>query len=284
VDLQFEQALTTVHNGREVRWQAQSAGFLDEWKSDWEPHLLAAVVRLGSMPCLEGLCVRSLPLRRVGICRMTDLDGDPPTVRGVQLLVLTEEQYRAAAGDPFAIAGGPSPNWHARGSVSACTLTAPQPRTVVQVCEVLKSQESPSLLGAAQALVDGSRVAWVRPQHDAALLRSLWTLLPTATRAELRLASWVVGAAGEFHAVVVPRIEKGDFDHRFLSEEQAANYPEGRYELGVQAAAEAGDQAELNRLFARRSRGETWRLGLWVAGLLIVVMVAMAGVKWVMGK
>ena len=285
MEMQIDQATAALHAGREVRWLAQSAEFLDDWRPEWEPHLLAAAQRLGQTPCADGLFVRSLPEKRVGICRMADLDGDPPTVRGVQLLVLKEDLYREAAWDPFAIVEACVPNWHARGSLPACSVSVPLPRrTVEQVCEVLKSADSPALFGAAQALVDGGRVAWVRPQLDPVLLRRLWTLLPTSTRWELRPASWAVGAARDFHAVLVAQVEQGDFDHRFLSEAQVTNYPEGRYELGVQAAAEAGDQAELDRLFARRSRTETWRLGLWVAGALIVLILGMAGMKWVMGR
>ena len=46
------------------------------------------------------------------------------------------------------------------------------------------------------------------------------------------------------------------------TDEQARDYPEGRYELALQTAAESGDQAELNRLFARRSSLDTIRIGL----------------------
>jgi hypothetical protein len=128
---------------------------------------------------------------------------------------------------------------------------------------------------AAQAVVDGGRIAWVRPQPATDLTRALWMLLPTSTRSELRPASFAVADVPEFDVVVVPQVNKGDFDRRYLSEEQAENYPEGRYELGVQTAAEAGDQGALDTLFARRSRKETWRLGLWLAGSLALLMLLM---------
>jgi hypothetical protein len=285
VELTFEQATAAVQAGREVRWLAQSPDFQDDWKSAWEPHLLAAARRLGATPCPEGFCVRPLPQKHVGICRLTDLDGDPPTVRGIQLLVLPEAHYRAATGDPFAILEACPANWHARGSLANGTLPLPLPRrTVEQICDVLKTPDSPALFGAAQALVDGGRVAWIRAEHDPLLLKRLWLLLPTSTRWDLWPASWAVGTAKDHHAVLLPRAEKGDFDHRFLSEAQVTNYPEGRYEYGVQAAAEAGDQALLDQLFARRSRAETWRLGLWIAGALIVLITASAGLKWLMGR
>jgi hypothetical protein len=54
----------------------------------------------------------------------------------------------------------------------------------------------------------------------------------------------------------------------YLTEEQAGDYPEGRYELGLQTAVEAGSQLELDALFARRSGSQMVRLCF----ILIVVM------------
>jgi hypothetical protein len=47
----------------------------------------------------------------------------------------------------------------------------------------------------------------------------------------------------------------------------------------VQAAAEAGDQDSLDGLFARRSRSETWRLGLWLAGVMGTLLALSAAFK-----
>jgi hypothetical protein len=112
----------------------------------------------------------------------------------------------------------------------------------------------------------------------------LWALLPWSTRAELRPASFAVAEGSRFDVVVVPRAATGQFDKCYLSEEQADNYPEGRYELGVQQAAEAGDEASLDALFARRSRRETWRLGLWIAGAMVVLVMLMLGLKTLTGQ
>ena len=128
--------------------------------------------------------------------------------------------------------------------------------------ETVKRADSATQLGGAQAIVDGCRLAWVRPAPARDLLQALWTLLPTSTRGELSIATFAFGNAPGYDAVVVPRIASDQFDRRYLSEEQAANYPEGRYELAVQSAAESGDQAMLDGLFARRSRAEIWRLGV----------------------
>jgi hypothetical protein len=72
---------------------------------------------------------------------------------------------------------------------------------------------------------------------------------------------------------VLPRIETGTCDG-YLTEEQAGDYPQGRYELNLQIAAEAGDQAQLDALFARRNSNETLRLAL----ILLVVFLALAAV------
>jgi hypothetical protein len=59
-----------------------------------------------------------------------------------------------------------------------------------------------------------------------------------------------------------------------LGEEQVRDYPEGRYEYNLQHAAEMGDQAELDRLFARRSSRETLRLALVIFALVFLLIVA----------
>ena len=62
----------------------------------------------------------------------------------------------------------------------------------------------------------------------------------------------------------------------YLTEEQAKDYPEGRYELDLQIAAEADDQAGLEHLFARRSRAQVLRMGLI---LLAIFSLVVLGIK-----
>jgi hypothetical protein len=149
---------------------------------------------------------------------------------------------------------------------------------VEQVQTVLRQPDSPTLLGGAQALVDGGRLAFERPAPDTDLLRNLWALLPTTTRAELWPASFAFGNDLGFHVLVVPRAA-GEALAEYLSEEQAAEYPEGRYELGLQVAAEDGDQRELDALFARRSASETRRLGLVLLAVLAVLLATMGWLR-----
>src|SRR5262249_37683008 len=129
-------------------------------------------------------------------------------------------------------------------------------------------------LGGVQALVDGGRLVFERPAPATELLRSLWMLLPHSTRNQLWPASFAFGNALHFDVLVVPRAVGDDYEG-YLTEEQTGDYPQGRYELGLQIAAEAGDQRELDALFARRSRAQTFRLGLvLLVGVIVLLLIA----------
>src|SRR5262249_49338633 len=71
--------------------------------------------------------------------------------------------------------------------------------------------------------------------------------------------------------LVVPRANPEEYVE-YVREEQAGDYPEGRYELALQVAAEAGDQRDLDALFARRSSAQMLRLCV----LLLIVMALLA--------
>jgi len=138
----------------------------------------------------------------------------------------------------------------------------------------VQNAESPALLGGVQVLVDGGRVVFERPGPDPDLMHGLWTLLPTSTRCRLWPASFAFGNALRFDALVTPRAY-GDAFQDYTREEQAAEYPEGRYERRLQTAVEAGDQQELDALFGRRSVHETIRLGLALVAVLSVLVLAL---------
>ena len=55
------------------------------------------------------------------------------------------------------------------------------------------------------------------------------------------------------------------------TEDGLRDYPQSSYELSLQIAVEAGDQRELDRLFARRTSGDTIRLGLTIIGLALLL-------------
>lgn len=231
---------------------------------------------------------------------------------GFRLLVLPRKEYTQFLGDPFVVAAKFPPNWptSAPGADAAgctpganaaglATLSWPRqplpPRTVEQVRRVLQRTKSaalvedqpleeilsrppeeedsagPVLLGGTQALVDGGRLVLERPRPDTELLRDLWMLLPTATRARLWPASFAFSTALHFDVVVVPRLNPDDYPG-YTNEEQAADYPEGPYELNLQIAAEQGDQQSLDLLFGRQRPQEMFKLGLFLLGLILLML------------
>ncbi|HMF19967.1 MAG TPA: hypothetical protein VKE98_22365 [Gemmataceae bacterium] len=133
-----------------------------------------------------------------------------------------------------------------------------------------ENSESPALLGGVQVLVDGGRVVFERKEADTGLIPALWTLLPTRSRCQLWPASFAFGNALGFDALVVPRAQGDDFAG-YTTEDQAEEYPQGQYELGLQIAVEAGDQRALNSLLNRRTWAETWRLAITLIVLFLIL-------------
>ena len=74
----------------------------------------------------------------------------------------------------------------------------------------------------------------------------------------------------------MPRLQPDDYPD-YKTEQEAADYPEGRYELALQTAAEANNQHDLDALFARRSQAETLRL---LVVLLVVIVVLTLLIKF----
>jgi hypothetical protein len=151
------------------------------------------------------------------------------------------------------------------------TLSPPPPppaRTVEVIRHVLDVPQNELLLGCAQALLDGGKLVFERNAPDAALVRSIWMLLPTASRGELWPATFAFGNALGFHVIVThpgavgSNIRIGSDFTGYLNEEQLSQYPEGAYERSLWHAADTFDQAELNKLFSRRSRGQTLKLAI----------------------
>jgi hypothetical protein len=195
-----------------------------------------------------------------------------------RLLVLPRKSYAGWIGNPFAVADRYPPDWQTAGSLE--TLEWPEeplPRRLAEATQhILKHGDSPTLLGGVQALVDGGRMVYERPAPAPELVRDLWALLPHTTRNDIWPASFAFSNALDFHVLVVPQAGARDYAG-YLTEEQAGDYPQGRYELDLQIAAEAGDQEELDRLFYRRSSSATLRLAL----VLVAVMAVLAFVSQV---
>jgi hypothetical protein len=237
---------------------------------------------------------------QVAVVRVADQAPGPSgwPALAFHVLAIDRRNYEAFLGDPFLVAERLPVDWAARGQLpSTAWPAAPLPgRTVAQVQAVLKrvkafalqegedpeqpkertveNSESPALLGGAQVLVDGGKLVFVRKAPDLALVQGLWMLLPASLRGKIWPASFAFSNALGFDVVVTPRLGDASWEG-YTTEDQAAEYPAGSYELALQTAAEAGDQAELDQVFQRRSSGETMRLAwriLVFLGILVIVM------------
>jgi hypothetical protein len=273
-DFLLEQAIYGTGTSGGYQFLAQSPGFREEWRALAEQICTRFGDRPAGVTCPA--CVFSQPFERqhVVVVQVADQgvdDAGRPGAIAFRLLLLPRHMYEHL-GDPFAIADRYPPPWDARGELPVLEWTGGPlpPRTVEDVQRVLKTDNGPALLGGVQALLDGSRLVFERARPDGDLVRGLWTLLPHSSRAHLWPASFAFSNALGFDALVVAQANAGY--QGYLTEEQAKDYPEGRYELSLQTAAEAADQASLDHLFARRSMAQTWRLGLILLAVFAVVV------------
>jgi hypothetical protein len=286
-DIVIEQALYGSQGPGGYQFLARSPGFRDDWLPEAERLCAGFGDRPAGVACPSALFAKPLGRRHVAVVQVADQGADAagrPGALGFRLLVLSRADYVALTGDLFAIADHFPPPWQDRNHLPTLTWTdGPLPRrTVEDIRRVLqrpggdllpgKPDEpevrkggSQVLLGGAQVLVDGGRLVFERQAPDTALLRDLWTLLPTSTRSQAWPASFAFGNALRFDAVVVPQPARDDFPG-YRSELEAAEYPESKYEYNLQRAAEEGWQADLDLLFGRRSLRDTFRL----AGFIIV--------------
>jgi hypothetical protein len=277
-EILIEQAIYGSLDAGGYRFLARSPGFHDDWLVEAQRLCTAFGERPAGVTCPACVFAQPFGKQHVAIVQVADQGSDDagrPGALGFHLLVLPRAAYRGYAGDPFALAERSPPPWQARGELPTLSWPAVSPpgRTVEQVRGVLKRADGPSLLGGAQVLVDGGRLVFERSAPDLELLRGLWMLLPTRARAELWPASFAFGNSLGFHALAAPRVQSEEFPH-YVTETQAADYPEGRYELALQTAAEAGDQKGLDKVFARRSGAETLRRALYILGAAVVILVA----------
>jgi len=250
----------------------------DDFPSAWEEAALTAVVRFGRRPpgvaCPEAIFAVPVGRTHVAVVQVADLAPTPDPPLGFRFLILARKLYEAL-GDPFAIADRHPPSWSAKGTLPPLEwpLETLPPRTVASVQHVMKTGDLPLLLGSTQALIDGSRLLVVADAPQNEFCRGLWHLLPYRTRCELWPASFAFSNELGFHAVALPAAPT-PWPPGYLTDEQTRDYPEGRYELALQTAAESGDQPELNRLFARRTSLDTIRLVLYLiaaAAILAIV-------------
>jgi hypothetical protein len=294
-----EQALFRREHEQRPQVTARSPGFRDEWLTDAHRLIDGFGERTGGVTCPLAVFAQPLEDKHVAVVRVADREPGPggwPAL-AFHFLVISRADYDKYLGDPFAICERVPTNWTGQGELPPVTWPAQTlpARTVGQVQAILKrikagalrededpeadvertvdNSESPALLGGAQVLVDGGKLVFVHKAPDHALVQGLWTLLPYSLRGKIWPASFAFTNDLAFDAVVVPRLGDASWEG-YTSEEQAADYPAGSYELALQTAAEAGDQAELDVVLSRRSSGETLRLA-W--HILIVMAVLVIG-------
>jgi hypothetical protein len=271
----IEQAIYGSQGAGGYRFLARSPGFREEWLGEAERLCTGFGERPAGVSCPGCVFARPFDRDRVAVVQVADQGADDagrPGALGFRLLVLPKRLYQDVGGDPFLIAERLPPPWPARGELPALEWSAGSApyRTVAMLQQVLEVPNSATLLGGAQALLDGGRLVFERTAPDERLVRSLWALLPHTTRGELWPASFAFGNAHRFSVAVVPRAT-GPAYAGYLHEEQAGDYPEGRYELALQTAVESGDQHELDALFARRSRSQTMRMGLALLAVFALI-------------
>jgi hypothetical protein len=272
-EIQIEQALW-VSARRGFRLRGRSPGFPDEWLPEAEELCAAFGERLPGVECPSCVFAQPFGKRFVAVVQVADQGGTDGCL-GFRQLVFSRRDYPLLGGDPFTLAERFPPDWNRGGELPTLTTAPPvSARSVEEVQNVLKTPDGPSLLGGVQALLDGGRLVFQRPGPDTGLLRNLWTLLPVSNRCELWPASFAFANSLRFDALVASR-PVGEAFEGYLTEEQAGDYPQGRYELSLQIAAESGNQAELNALFARRSRAQTWRLGWILLGAMLALLLVM---------
>lgn len=273
----LELALYGGHESGGYRFLARSPGFREEWLAEAERLCTGFGERPAGVNCPRAIFAHSFGTNQVAVVQVTDQGFDDhgrPGSLAFYLVVFPATLYAAVGGDPFYLADQLPPPWRQHEDLRPVPCPDPAPyRTCQDVQRVLQSEWSDRLLGGSQALVDGGRFVFVRSAPEEGYLRGLWSLLPLRTRAELWPASYAFGNALQFHAAILPRLST-ESGPRYLNEEQIGDYPEGRYELSVQTAAEQGDQRALDELFSRRTPREVIRMGLiLLVGIGILALV-----------
>jgi hypothetical protein len=296
VEIAIEQARFRRHDNGRPSLEAHSPGFLDDWLPRVERLLVGFGIPVPGVACPLATFAQPLGVMHVAVVQVADR-GDAHGL-DFYVLVCSRPDYEQYLGDPFLLARRFPPAWEQKGPLA--TLAMPRrplpPRSIAQAQSILRrvkaaalkdnedpehpdfqrttdNSESPALLGAVQVLVEGGKLVFERAAPDPDLVEGLWALLPQSTRARLWPASFAFSNTLGFDVLAVPRLHAADFEG-YTSEDQAADYPAGHFEVALQIAVENGSQRELDALLNRRSSGETLKLG-WTL-LVLVVLLALA--------
>ena len=275
----IEQAIYGGQDASGYRFLARSPGFRDDWLAEAERLCTGFGERPAGVACPPCVFVRPFGRRHVAVVQAADHgqdDSGRPGALAFYLLIFPRQLYHELGGDPFFLAEQCPPPWQTRGELPPLTWTAgASPRRTVEMLQkILNVPYSATLLGGVQVLLDGGRLVFERTTPDAAILRSLWALLPTHERCHLWPASFVFGNSHHFDAVVVPRAEGPEYEN-YITEEKAGDYPEGRYECNLQSAIETGDQREIDALL-NHNRSRMRRLIVLLFIMVLVLSAAMS--------
>jgi hypothetical protein len=284
-EISIEQAILEETEAGAYQIRSRSPQFADDWVGGCEKLCRSFGRPPEGTPCPPAMFAQPLGRGLVAVVQVA------PTMNGhagrlmFHVSVLKADEYAGLGGDPFSVAERCTPAWDNQGTVDPVTMPrVPFPRRTVQdVQSVLKRSDGPNLLGGSQVLLDGGRITFERAVPDPKVLRDLWTLLPTRSRAEMWPATFAFSNVLRFHTVVIPpglrSSSPQEFPH-YMTEEEAGDYPteveptflvKPSYEYRLQRAAEADDQDGLDRLFERRSRIDMWKLGLLIlVGMMLL--------------
>jgi hypothetical protein len=246
---------------------AKSNGFLESW----DPPIRQAIDASSG----DGLFVVFVAKSHVAI---GTLEGSQCYCR-----VVRKATY-ALYPDPFAIAAALPPKWDRRAfhDDPAWPIATVPRRGVFELQTLLKEKESPLLLGACQALVDGSRIAFDVAETPPDVIADVWKLLPAGIQKRVPFST----NAKPSPMFEVVRCAAGELPATgFLSTEQVLDYPESRYEHELQYAIESGNQPLLDRLFARRTSKEVLALLVFALflGFGLAFLAKIDGLRWLFG-
>ncbi len=277
--MSIEQAIYGGQDAGGYRFLARSAGFREDWLAEAERLCTGFGERPAGVACPWCIFARPFGRHHVAVVQAADQghdDAGRPGALAFYLLILPRSLYLDLGGDPFFIAEQFPPPWLARGELPGLSWTAgaPPARNVAMLQKILNVPHSATLLGSVQILLDGGRLVFERSGPDAAILRSLWALLPTSERCKRWPASFAFHNRHRFDAVVVPRAAGPDYEH-YVTEEKAGDYPEGHYESNLQSAIETGDQGEIDALL-NHNRSRMLRLVIVLLVMVIGLSLAMS--------
>ena len=274
----IEQAIFARDKQGVAQERGASEGLAAIASADWRAEAAALCAKFGGpvegVACPLAIFAQPVSWDCIAVVQAADL---PDGRFGFRMLFVPRRLYVDLIRGPFAVNDRFPPDWTAQGPLPALAWPEEPPprRTVAQLQKVLETGGSPTLLGATQALVDGGRVVFERAAPASQLIRDVWQLLPASVQGELWPATFAFSNDLRFDLLVVPKIEGLDLD-RYVGEERAVEYPEGRFEFGLQYAIEHGDQAEVDRLLNRRSGKQFLRTAVFV---LIFGMLAYVGIQ-----